>query len=290
MVGVVAAALILTDLTSICFHDLITCFILLDLRTLRLRSHSCSCLFSSRAMPRDNTISWSQSEEENLLPWLSRHRELSWKARSNAYFKQYRRRRSGESLRGKQNQILRKLGQVRRRTSSLQHAAAHRVQTRHRSTWFEAPTSNRAHGASDPAVDQIVGPTRQLQITASHSYPTLPPYLSTQRVGKSHGDYSCVAPNPQRNEQVIARQCFNCNATNNRCSHLGCGELCTAASRPRTIQYIIGTGDGPGKGSGLKRSLALPNIVFSRVYRAVAHAVLAQYHHFDPNKIEFSGW
>lgn len=60
-------------------------------------------------MPRENTLRWSQAEEKNLLPWLSRHRKLSWKARSRAYFKQYLIFRSGESLRGKQNDLRRKL-------------------------------------------------------------------------------------------------------------------------------------------------------------------------------------
>lgn len=60
-------------------------------------------------MSRENTVRWSQAEERNLLPWLSRHRKLSWKARSRAYFRQYRIFRSGESLRGKQNDLRRKL-------------------------------------------------------------------------------------------------------------------------------------------------------------------------------------
>ena len=59
-------------------------------------------------MPRGNAIGWSQSEADNLLPWLSRHRGLSWEARSRAYFRQYRVFRTVESLRGKKYQILRK--------------------------------------------------------------------------------------------------------------------------------------------------------------------------------------
>lgn len=65
-------------------------------------------------MPRGNAIGWSQSEADNLLPWLSRHRELSWEARSRAYFRQYRVVRTVESLRGKKYQILRKQLEQRR--------------------------------------------------------------------------------------------------------------------------------------------------------------------------------
>ncbi|KAJ6058273.1 uncharacterized protein N7446_007856 [Penicillium canescens] len=32
---------------------------------------------------------WPQAEADNLLPWLSRHQHLSWKAKSVAYIKQY---------------------------------------------------------------------------------------------------------------------------------------------------------------------------------------------------------
>lgn len=70
-------------------------------------------------MPRGNAIGWSQSEADNLLPWLSRNQELSWEAKSRAYFRQYRLVRTVESLRGKKYQILRKrLGRQRTPVSS----------------------------------------------------------------------------------------------------------------------------------------------------------------------------
>jgi hypothetical protein len=69
-------------------------------------------------MPRGNAIGWSQPEADNLLPWLSRNEELSWEAKSRAYFRQYRLVRTVESLRGKKYQILRKqLGRQRLSTS-----------------------------------------------------------------------------------------------------------------------------------------------------------------------------
>jgi hypothetical protein len=59
-------------------------------------------------MARGNAISWSQTETDNLLPWLSRNRHLSWEGKSRAYFLQNRVVRSIESLRGKKYQLLRK--------------------------------------------------------------------------------------------------------------------------------------------------------------------------------------
>lgn len=74
-------------------------------------------------MPRENTVRWSRTEEKNLLPWLSRNQMLSWKARSRAYFKEHGILRSGESLRGKQNDLRRKLQRaVRYGASPATHA------------------------------------------------------------------------------------------------------------------------------------------------------------------------
>ncbi|KAI2734726.1 hypothetical protein DTO013E5_9747 [Penicillium roqueforti] len=61
-----------------------------------------------------SAMGWPEWEEKNLLPWLDAHRALSWKARSHAYYEQYRVVRTVESLRGKKYHILRK----RRRTSA----------------------------------------------------------------------------------------------------------------------------------------------------------------------------
>ncbi|CAG8092430.1 unnamed protein product [Penicillium salamii] len=47
---------------------------------------------------------WLEWEEKNLLSWLDAHRELSWKARSDAYYKQHRVARGAESLRERSNQ------------------------------------------------------------------------------------------------------------------------------------------------------------------------------------------
>ncbi|CAG7996172.1 unnamed protein product [Penicillium salamii] len=56
---------------------------------------------------------WPEWEEKNLLSWLDAHQELSWKARSDAYYEQHRVARSAESLRGKKYHILRKRGRTR---------------------------------------------------------------------------------------------------------------------------------------------------------------------------------
>ena len=55
-----------------------------------------------------SAMGWSEWEEKNLLSWLDAHQALSWKARSDAYYKQYRVNRGVESLRGKKYHILRK--------------------------------------------------------------------------------------------------------------------------------------------------------------------------------------
>ncbi|KAJ5040750.1 hypothetical protein NUH16_003356 [Penicillium rubens] len=57
--------------------------------------------------PRSEIV-WSEWEEKNLHSWLDAHRELPWKARSDAYYEQYRVVRSVGSLRGKMYHILRK--------------------------------------------------------------------------------------------------------------------------------------------------------------------------------------
>ncbi|CAG8139721.1 unnamed protein product [Penicillium nalgiovense] len=51
---------------------------------------------------------WPEWEEKNLLSWLDYHRDLSWKALSDAYYEEYQVDRSVESLRGKKYHILRK--------------------------------------------------------------------------------------------------------------------------------------------------------------------------------------
>ncbi|CAP79444.1 hypothetical protein PCH_Pc19g00280 [Penicillium rubens Wisconsin 54-1255] len=51
---------------------------------------------------------WPEWEEKNLLSWLDAHRDLSWKALSDAYYEEYQVGRSVESLRGKKYHIMRK--------------------------------------------------------------------------------------------------------------------------------------------------------------------------------------
>ncbi|KAJ5384705.1 hypothetical protein N7517_002616 [Penicillium concentricum] len=64
-----------------------------------------------------SAMNWSEWEERNLLSWLDTHRELSWKARSDAYYEQHRVARSAESLRGKKYHILRKCRRTAARAS-----------------------------------------------------------------------------------------------------------------------------------------------------------------------------
>jgi hypothetical protein len=62
---------------------------------------------------------WPEWEEKNLLSWLDAHRELSWKARSDAYYEQHRVARSAKSLRGKKYHIMRKYRRTSARSSDL---------------------------------------------------------------------------------------------------------------------------------------------------------------------------
>ncbi|CAG8294369.1 unnamed protein product [Penicillium olsonii] len=91
--------------------------IFLNSTNLHLQVHF--VLFSSPVLPSSTTclgitmsprsaLGWPEWEEKNLLSWLDAHQELSWKARSDAYYEQHRVARSVESLRGKKYHILRK--------------------------------------------------------------------------------------------------------------------------------------------------------------------------------------
>ncbi|KAJ5655082.1 hypothetical protein N7490_002085 [Penicillium lividum] len=61
-------------------------------------------------MSSRGTMSWSEREEENLLPWLDENRALPWKALPRAYSEKFGVIRSVESRRGKKYHILRKKG------------------------------------------------------------------------------------------------------------------------------------------------------------------------------------
>jgi hypothetical protein len=62
----------------------------------------------SITMSPRSACGWPEWEEKNLLSWLDAHRDLSWKALSDAYYEEYQVDRSVESLRGKKYHILRK--------------------------------------------------------------------------------------------------------------------------------------------------------------------------------------
>ena len=56
-------------------------------------------------MPKDIYLPWTESEEDNLEPWLSEYDWMPWKERAKEYSKQHDKDRSFESLRGKRNQL-----------------------------------------------------------------------------------------------------------------------------------------------------------------------------------------
>ncbi|KAJ5240397.1 uncharacterized protein N7469_001988 [Penicillium citrinum] len=59
-------------------------------------------------MSQHSSQNWPKWEEDNLLPWLDAHRELSWEARAEAYYEELGIRRRIDSIRGKKYHILRK--------------------------------------------------------------------------------------------------------------------------------------------------------------------------------------
>ncbi|KAJ6118892.1 hypothetical protein N7471_013512 [Penicillium samsonianum] len=100
-------------------------------------------------------IPWSSAEEVNLLGWLSQHQHLSWDDKSNEYSDTFGHYRSPESLRGKQNQLMKGIRRQRlvskRTLSELRHVAVRRTRRRRRRKFSDnldsPPTSL---GAPDP--------------------------------------------------------------------------------------------------------------------------------------------
>ncbi|KAJ5531387.1 hypothetical protein N7527_004780 [Penicillium freii] len=75
-------------------------------------------------------IAWSLPEEENLHAWLLQHRGMSWKAKSKAYFRQFGLKRTGESLRGKRNYLLREYHAMQKTLSEASQSGEHQPQVR----------------------------------------------------------------------------------------------------------------------------------------------------------------
>ncbi|KAJ5240541.1 uncharacterized protein N7469_002132 [Penicillium citrinum] len=69
-------------------------------------------------MSQHSSQNWPQWEEDNLLPWLDAHRELSWEARAEAYYEELGIRRRIDSIRGKKYHILRKRRLARAKASA----------------------------------------------------------------------------------------------------------------------------------------------------------------------------
>ena len=85
---------------------------------------------SFHTMPKADYIPWSPWEVENLPRWLSQHSMLSWKSRSEAYFRQYNLPRTPEGLRSKLNQLIKPPGNPDGRLPAYHRSAARRA--RHR--------------------------------------------------------------------------------------------------------------------------------------------------------------
>lgn len=85
-------------------------------------------------MAKGAYITWTASEENNLQPWLSEHRWMSWERRAEEYSKQHNKDRSFESLRGKYNQLqkgIRRRRPISNRMSAHTRTVARRARYRH---------------------------------------------------------------------------------------------------------------------------------------------------------------
>ncbi|KAJ5347006.1 uncharacterized protein N7506_000259 [Penicillium brevicompactum] len=99
-------------------------------------------------------IPWSSAEEVNLLGWLSQHQHLSWDDKSNEYSNTFGHYRSPESLRGKQNQLMKGIRRQRlvpkRTLSEPPHVSVRRTRRRRRRKLSDNPESPPTrHGAPD---------------------------------------------------------------------------------------------------------------------------------------------
>jgi hypothetical protein len=98
---------------------------------------------------------WSSAEEVNLLGWLSQHQHLSWDGKSKEYLHTFGHYRSPESLRGKQNQLMKGIRRQRlvskRTLSNLRHGAVSRTRRRRRRKLSDNHQSTPTRlGAPDP--------------------------------------------------------------------------------------------------------------------------------------------
>jgi hypothetical protein len=130
-------------------------------------------------MARGEAINWSRSEEQNLQSWLFQHRKLSWKARSKAYFRQYRLRRSGESLRCKQNDLRRRSRLRKTPEAAWSQPALRRTMLQRRRT--AAPPTQAARQASSPEMSRLLERIRELEVS---KWPSLFKSLITREKGK----------------------------------------------------------------------------------------------------------
>ncbi|KAJ5111829.1 hypothetical protein NUU61_001459 [Penicillium alfredii] len=108
-------------------------------------------------MPKADYIPWNPWEVENLPRWLSQHSMLSWKAKSEAYFRQYNLPRTPEGLRSKLNQLIKPPSNPDGRLPTYHRSAARRARhRRHRelqgfpAPHFACPAESSPHKDSNP--------------------------------------------------------------------------------------------------------------------------------------------
>ena len=84
---------------------------------------------SSTTMPKEKYLPWTESEEDNLEPWLSEYDWMPWKERAKEYSKQHDKDRSFESLRGKRNQLRKGIRRSTLRARTTARRAPYQIQT-----------------------------------------------------------------------------------------------------------------------------------------------------------------
>lgn len=110
-------------------------------------------------------VRWPKAEADNLLPWLSRNQHLSWNEKSVAYMKEYGIHRSGEALRGKQNQMEDEARKQLKEASKLQQEVAFRTRRRKKNAFPPLTIIPQAltPGTPDPRVRRWLQQLRHRQ-------------------------------------------------------------------------------------------------------------------------------
>jgi hypothetical protein len=129
-------------------------------------------------------IPWSSAEEVNLLGWLSQHQHLSWDDKSNEYSNTFGHYRSPESLRGKQNQLMKGIRRQRlvskRTLSELRHVAIRRTRRRRRRKFSDNLDSPRTRLGDPDSRERLQQQQDRSHGSSRSEYPQLSEILARE--------------------------------------------------------------------------------------------------------------